>query len=199
MQEYTQSESIFTTCGSNSTGSWRWMRKDTCIATEDCPVSSWSLCCKASSRSTTAGECNRESSGGGDVGWICLRKIIELSGLGEPSGIALNVAAEDLLRSGTVAMDKVSTRESSTPSHCPQHTISASILQLRNFLLSSVLTCIQREGANVPFYVLWHFQVKKIELNIIVGCRKNIFFPLMFVAAILWFNAMCKWPITIAI
>lgn len=159
MQECTQSESIFTTCGSNSTGSWRWMRKDTCIAIEDCPVSSWSLCCKALSRSTTAGECKRESSGCGDVGWICLWKIIEFSGLGEPSGIALIVAAEDLLRSGTVAMDNVSTRDSSTPSHCPQHTISASILQLRNFLLSSVLTCIQNKGVNVPFRVFWVFEV----------------------------------------
>lgn len=146
MQECIQSESIFTTCGSNSTGSWRWMRKDTCIATDDCPVSSWSSCCRVLSRSTTAGHCSKESSGCGEVGWTWRLKITELSGLGEPSGIALIVVVEDLLRSGTVAMHKVSTRESSTASRCPQHTISASVLQLHNFLLTSDLTCIQSEG-----------------------------------------------------
>lgn len=146
MQNCIQSESIFTKCGSNSTGSWRCMRKDTCIATDDCPTSSWSTHCKVLSLLTTDGQCSKEASGCGEVGWTWRLKIWELSGVGEPSGIALIVVAEDLLRSGTVAMEKVSTRESSTASHCPQHTISASILQLRNFLSSSVLTCTQSGG-----------------------------------------------------
>lgn len=146
MQKYIQSDSISTTCGSNSTGPWRWRRKDTCIGPLDCPVSSWAPCCSVLSLFTTDGQCSKEASGCGEVGWTCRLKICELSGVGEPSGTALIVVAEDLLRSGTVAMEKVSTRESRTASHCPQHTISASILQLRNFLFSSVLTCTQSGG-----------------------------------------------------
>lgn len=66
--------------------------------------------------------------------------------VGELAPTGLGVAGEDLCCSGTAAMDKVSTRESLTASHCPQHTISASVLQLCNFLLSSVLTCIHEES-----------------------------------------------------
>lgn len=143
MQGCIQSESIFTTFGSNSTGSWRWIRKDTCIATADCPLSSCSPCCKLLSLFTTDGHCSKDSPSCGEVGWSWRLKINELSGVGEPSGIARDVVADDLWRSGTVAMEKVSTRESRTASHCPQHTISASILQLRIFLFSSVRTCAQ--------------------------------------------------------
>lgn len=65
--------------------------------------------------------------------------------VGEPAAAGLGVAGEDLSCSGTVAMDRVSTRESLTASHRPQHTISASVLQLCNFFLSSVLTCNHEE------------------------------------------------------
>lgn len=143
MQKCIQSESIFITCGSVSTGSWRWMMKDTCIATDDCPMPSWSPSCRVLSLFSTDGQCGKESSGCGEVGWTWRLKMTELSGVGEPSGIGLAMVPEDLLRSGPVVMEKVSTRESCMPSHCPQHAISASILQLRNFLLSSVLTCTQ--------------------------------------------------------
>lgn len=146
MQDCVQSESIFATFGSNSTGSWRWMRKDTCIATDDCPLSSWSLRCRLLSLFTTDGQRGKDSLGCEEVGWTWRLRFCELSRVGEPSGIALVVVAEDLLHSGTVAMEKVSTRESSTASHCPQHTVSLSILQLRNFLFSSVLTCTQSGG-----------------------------------------------------
>lgn len=141
---------IFTTLGSNSTGSWRWMTNDTCIAADDCPLSFGFSCCRVLSRSTSAGQCSKETSGLGADGsiWTCL-KICELSGLGDPTDSALVGVAEDLSCSGTVAMDKVSPCDPNTASHCPQHTVSASCLQLHNFLLSSVLTCVQNEAVSL--------------------------------------------------
>ena len=47
---------------------------------------------------------------------------------------------EERLQSGTEAMEKVWTRESEAVSHCPQHTIVTSPLQLHSFLCSSDLT-----------------------------------------------------------
>ena len=47
---------------------------------------------------------------------------------------------EERLQSGTEAMEKVWTRESEAVSHCPQHTLVTSPLQLHSFLCSSDLT-----------------------------------------------------------
>lgn len=143
------------------------MTKDNCIATVDWQVSSWSPGCRELSLFATDGQCSKEELGCGDVCWTWCLKTCELSGVGEPSGIALIAVVDDPLRSGTVATEKVSTLVSSTASHCPQHKVSASILQLRNFLFSSVLTCTKRKGepseVNVPFCVyypnMWHFPV----------------------------------------
>lgn len=86
----------------------------------------------------------------------------------KPAATGLGVAGEDLCWSGTVAMDKVSTRESLTASHRPQHTISASVLQLCIFLLSSVLTCIHEESKMIPIWsvLFFFFFVMLILLHI---------------------------------
>lgn len=141
-----QSESILTTCGSNSTGSWRWMMNETWAVTADCLGSSWSQHCWVLSLFFTDGQCSSDSIGREGDGWTGCPNTSEPSGVGDPSGIGLVIVPEDLLRSGTVPMEKVSTLESSTASHCPQQTISASLLQLRNFLFNSVLTWPKERG-----------------------------------------------------
>lgn len=58
-----------------------------------------------------------------------------------------NQAPVDLLTQKihcAVAMEKLSSRGSSTASHCPQHTVSVAILHLPTFLFSSACTCTQR-------------------------------------------------------
>lgn len=65
----------------------------------------------------------------------------------------LSTVTEDLLRFGAVVMEDAYTWESS---HRPQHTIPAFVLQLWNFLLSSVLTCrveVIYFRVDVPFSV----------------------------------------------
>lgn len=89
---------------------------------------------------------NKESSGCMRVHCPSHLNVSDCPRVGEPAATGLRVADKDLCCSGTMAMDKVSTRESLTASHCPQHTISASVLQLCNFLFSSVLTCIHEKS-----------------------------------------------------
>lgn len=138
-----QSETIL---GSNSTGSWRLMTNDTCISADvrfiPAALSHWC----AFSWAPTTEQC-RETSGceaDGSI-WVCLL-MNELSGLGEPADSGPVGVPEDLLRSGTDAMDTVSLWESNTASHCPQHAVSAPCLQLQNFVFNSVFTCTQNEG-----------------------------------------------------
>lgn len=137
-----QSDTIL---GSNNTGSWRWITNDTCISADDCLIPVAFSCWCVLSWAPTTEQCSREASGCEADGSICVCLIMnELSGMGEPADVP-----EDLLRSGTVAMDTVSLWESSTASHCPQHAVSAPCLQLRNFLFNSVFTCTQNKGVSL--------------------------------------------------
>lgn len=140
-----QSESVFTTCGSSSTGSLRWMRKDTCIPCDlSNPIASWSTWLWMLSFSNSDGKCCKEACGCGEVGGCWRLKMRALPGLREQSGTGWLADTKDPLRCGTVAMEKLSSRGSSTASHCPQHTVSVAILHLPTFLFSSACTCTQR-------------------------------------------------------
>lgn len=118
---------------------------------DDCPLSSCSSFASVLSWFNTTG--NEES-----LGWVrhdCPSHL-NISGrprVGELPSPGLSITGEDLCCSGTVATDKVSTRESVAASHCPQPTSSASVLQMCHFLLSSVLTCIHEESKTVQIYL----------------------------------------------
>lgn len=177
-----QSDSISTTCGSNSTGSWKWIWNDTCIPADDITrVSSPSARRRMALPVIAAGNCSGEASSHWSAPWIGRWKSRELSGVGEASAIALPVMSEDLLCSGTVAIEKVWV--SPPASHCPQHTSRVSVVQLRSFLFNSVLTCSQKSKKVVPLVTeIYIFFVHKPihflkHLNCLRSATKHRLFP----------------------
>lgn len=104
------------------------MRKDTCIAGS--AVAFRSLTCRVLSSLSAVDGCSDNPSTGGGAVLAGRPNVWEFSGVEDASVFALAADTEDLLGSGTVAMEKVSLPEACTASHRLQHTMSASVLQL---------------------------------------------------------------------
>lgn len=121
------------------------MRNDTCIDGLDPVVSLWVRCVQSVLLSRVAvvvWQCSwARDSGVMEVFRACCLELW-VCGDGVLSGWTPVGGVEAPLFSGTVAMENGSTLVS--VSHCPQHTTSISILQLRSFFTSSVFTCNQQ-------------------------------------------------------
>ena len=122
------------------------MRNDTCIDGLD-PVVSLGVRCVQSvlfSRvAVVVRQCSwARVSGVMEVFRACCLELWACGDGGLSGWTPVGGGVEAPLFSGTVAMENGSTLVS--VSHCPQHTTSTSILQLRSFFASSVFTCNQQ-------------------------------------------------------